>query len=114
MHDFKKIDATTIEFSIDLDIYSDGVISKVLYWLSSIFIIERKKVSPKCQHILLKHKTGDVTEDDLLRFEAEISQMFADYKVREIVRKETEGIRNILYLKAFANCSDLEDYRSEG
>ena len=52
-----------------------------------------------------------MSEDTLLKYREEIAQQFMDYKVREIVRTETEGIRNILYLKAFANCSELEDLR---
>lgn len=37
-----------------------------------------------------------------------ISQQLNDYKLREIVEKETHDIRTILYAKAFADCEDLE------
>lgn len=113
MFDFKKVTDDTIELKVNLNIYSDTVISKVLYWLSANFIIERKTISTLTQQILLKHKNGNISGEDLEKYMGEIAQMFADYKVREIVRKETEGIRNILYLKAFANCSDLEDLRGD-
>lgn len=113
MYDFKIIDNAVIEFKVDQNIYSDTVISKVLYWLAADFIIERKTQS-SCQYVLLRHKVGAMTEDELLKYRTMIAQMFTDYKVREIVRKETEGIRNILYLKAFANCSDIEDLRGNG
>ena len=53
MHDFKITETRSIEFKVDPNVYSDAVISKVLYWLSADFIIERKSISPACQHILL-------------------------------------------------------------
>lgn len=111
MYDFKITDIGSIEFKVDQNVYSDAVISKVLYWLSADFVIERKAISPSCQYIQLTCKREDVSVKDLLKFREEIAQQFMDYKVREIVRIETEGIRNILYLKAFANCSELEDLR---
>jgi len=111
MYDFKITETRSIEFKVDPNVYSDAVISKVLYWLAADFIIERKSISPTCQHILLICKKEDMSEDALLKYREEIAQQFMDYKVREIVRTETEGIRNILYLKAFANCSELEDLR---
>jgi His-Xaa-Ser system protein HxsD len=54
-----------------------------------------------------------MADADFIKYEEMISQMFLDFKVRELVRKETEGIRNILYLKAFASCPDLEDLRED-
>lgn len=111
MYDYKITDIGSIEFKVDPNVYSDAVISKVLYWLSADFIIERKTMSPLCQCIQLTCKREAMSEKDLLKFREEIAQQFMDYKVREIVRTETEGIRNILYLKAFAHCSELEDLR---
>lgn len=111
MYDFKISDPGSIEFKVDLNVYPDTVISKVLYWLSADFVIERKAISSSSQYILLRSKRKDMSEADLLEYREEISRQFSDYKVREIVRKETDGIRNILYLKAFANCSELEDLR---
>ena len=114
MFDLEITEARQIVFKVDLTVYSDEVTSKVLYWLSSGYLIERKSVSSTVQRIVLTPKTdtadapGDMKEDT-----ERISRLFADFKVREMIRKETDGIRNILYLKAFANCSELEDLRSE-
>ena len=113
MYDFEMTGPRSIEFKVDLAIYSDSIISKVLYWLTADFIVERKELTPQCQqvYLTLKQNADFRTKDDAMKYRAEIAQMFSDFKVREIVRKETDGIRNILYLKAFANCSDLEDLR---
>ena len=37
------------------------------------------------------------------------NQDLIDYKNRDLVINETKDIRNILYVKAFANNDDLED-----
>ena len=99
-------------FNVDSSVYSDEVISKVLYWLSSKFIVERESISSKTTRITLTAKDKCIfDEQDSHKIEAHISQLFVDFKVREMIRKETDGIRNILYLKAFANYAELEDLR---
>jgi len=113
MFDFTQKSSCEIEFNVDSSVYSDEVISKVLYWLSSDYIIERKMISASINHIRLTRKDCNSSVKDSSNIEDRISQLFVDFHVREIVRKETEGIRNILYLKAFANCAELEDLRGD-
>ena len=108
MFDFATYSNEECEFKVDTNIYSDAVVSKVLYWLSSDFIISRKQLSPQLHFITLKKKKNAIGN---LLLEEKIAQLFIDFKVRETINKETEAIRNILYLKAFANYSDLEDLR---
>ena len=38
------------------------------------------------------------------------NQALIDYKNRDLVINETKDIRNILYVKAFANHNDFEDF----
>lgn len=110
MFDFVLHSNNEFEFKIDLNVYSDAVVSKVLYWLSRDFTIYRKQLTPWQHSILLKKKDNAMPD---VMSEEKIAQLFIDFKVREIINKETEAIRNILYLKAFANYSDLEDLRDE-
>ena len=37
-------------------------------------------------------------------------QDLIDYKNRDLITNETKDIRNILYVKAFANNDDFEDF----
>lgn len=56
MFDFATNSNEECEFKVDTNIYSDAVVSKVLYWLSSDFIISRKQLSPQLHFITLKKK----------------------------------------------------------
>jgi len=95
---------------IDTSLYSDAVITKVCYWLTDTHTLLRENVSENIQRLTidLKTKESDKTYFDDLVFK--ISQSFADYKLREIVLRETEAVRNILYVKAFANSDEFEDH----
>ena len=41
---------------------------------------------------------------------SKFNQDLIDYKNRDLIMHETKDIRNILYVKAFANNDDFEDF----
>jgi len=87
---------------IDSDIYSKEVVAKVMYWLSRDFTI--------MQNIEGKILTLSLESQNVMDWEEvkkSMSQLLADYKMREIIRAETTDIRNILFIKAFANVEEL-------
>lgn len=90
----------TIE--IDRNIYSDIVISKVVYWLSSKYIIKRA-VLGDTEELDIKFREGEkeITE--------EFYRLLNDYKLRELVAKETKEIKTILYAKAFADDENFSE-----
>ncbi len=94
----------------DTAIYNDSVISKVLYWLSAEFIITRENVSDSTRQKITLTAAKEFTSVELEKMKARLSRDFADYKTREIVRQETQDIRNILYVKAFANSDDFVEF----
>lgn len=114
MTDFRQIAENSIHFSVDTQIYNDTVISKVLYWLTDLYLINRKTLTDTIQSIELKKKDGIFTQEEVSQLEREINQDFIDYKVRDIVGQETRNIRDILYVKAFANNDEFEDYMLTG
>lgn len=114
MFDFKIQSSSEFSFSVDLNIYSDPVISKVLYWLSDSFYISRKSVDTHTHFILLQAKDDiGLRPDEISELKKRLSQDFIDYKTREIIREETSAIRNILYIKAFSNCDDFDEIPPE-
>ena len=109
MHNFTKISPQEICFLVDKKIFSDEVLSKVLYWFSSDFIITRNIISDFIEKITLHTiKSDSIINSESLQIQ--ISQHLSDYKLREIIQKETKDIRNILYIKAFANYNGDEDF----
>lgn len=87
---------------IDRKIYSDSCISKVVYWLSDQYTIERRIEGD--MEVL---KIGEV--DDEQQFKELFFEKLNDFKLRETIESETKDIRTILYAKAFGEFDDLTE-----
>ena len=85
---------------LDRKIYSDSCISKVVYWLSSQYAIDR-------------HLDGEeeiITIDGAdENFKSVFFEKLNDYKLREVIDAETKDIRTILYAKAFGDFDDITE-----
>lgn len=99
-----------IHLSVDLSIFNEKVISKVLYWLTDRYLIYWQSKSGTKQDIILEKKNSPISEQDFKCLKEKINQDFIDYKNRDIVIEETKNIRDILYIKAFANNDEFEDF----
>ena len=87
---------------IDAGIYSKEVITKMVYWLSPDFTIMQNIDGKDWTLTLESHNV--VNWDEAKK---RLSQMLADYQMREVITAETKDIKNILYIKAFANVEEL-------
>lgn len=87
---------------IDRKTYPDSCISKVVYWLSDQYTIERRLEGDE----ELLSIDGEI-DQDLLR--KTILEKLNDYKLRGIIDAETKDIRTILYAKAFGEFDDLTE-----
>jgi His-Xaa-Ser system protein HxsD len=110
MTDIQQISEYRVSIIVDTTIFNEIVISKVLYWLSPNFIIYRNSVDANHQNIILEQKQLPISPNEFENLKFKINQDFIDYQNREIINKETKDIRTILYIKAFANNDDFEDY----
>lgn len=95
-----------MEIKIDRNIYSDNVISKVVYWLSEKYTVERRLEGNMDVLSFSSKKNLSVDEKDIHDI---IYQMLNDQKLRDIIEIETKDIRTILYAKAFADFDDLTE-----
>jgi His-Xaa-Ser system protein HxsD len=115
MKSFEQIDASKVQLKIDTTIYNETVISKVLYWLFDRYIIYREKEENNVQNIIIEKKAEELySTEELNRLKDKINQDFIDFKVRDIVNRETKNIRDILYIKAFSNNDEFTDYNLTG
>lgn len=110
MTNYERIDSNSIVFNVDLRIYPDIVISKALYWLAGAFIIERSSINDYVQRIVLEKKDSILSKEDFVELKIKLNQDFTDFKLRSIIDVQTQNIRDILYVKAFADNDDFEDY----
>ena len=86
--------------NIDKGLYSSDVLHKCFYWYGNRFIIDINVLNDKYFEIVLT-KTESIEENwDLLT--AKIKRDLVDFKLRDIVTKETQNVRDLIIAKAFA------------
>ncbi len=95
---------------IDLSVFNDRVISKVTYCLSADYLICQQNLENGYQSVILEKKQGTLSDTEFRFLKEKVNQLLIDYKNRDIVNSETKNIRDILYVKAFANNDDYEDF----
>ena len=87
---------------IDRKIYPDNCISKVVYWLSEQYAINRR-IEGDEEIISIE---GNVDETKIRKT---FFEKLNDYKLRGIIDTETKDIRTILYAKAFGDFDELTE-----
>jgi len=105
-----SLGAGKIQCLIDTRIYTDTTIAKWVYSLSGRFVVFQSNVDPNTRKVLLEPSGWELSAENLEQTKRELCQHLNDYKLREIVNQETKDIRTILYIKAFANSSEFEDF----
>jgi His-Xaa-Ser system protein HxsD len=86
---------------IDRAIYSSETIHKCFYWYTGDFDVDIDLKDESTYQVSLVSKiTGDCDFNLVID---RIKQNLIDYKLREIVNKETQTIRELIVAKAFAN-----------
>ncbi len=88
-------------FRIDRRLYSDSCITKVVYWLSGQYAIDR--------HIDGDEEIITIEGGNDKKLKEEFFEKLNDYKLREVIEKETKDIRTILYAKAFGDFDDITE-----
>jgi His-Xaa-Ser system protein HxsD len=94
---------------IDRQIYDDAAISKAIYWHTADFVIARK-VNANTETITFQPKKSELSEVEKESVLQKFNQDLNDYKLRQIIEQETNDIRTILYVKAFANNNNFVEY----
>lgn len=109
MKNILKLD-NELHFSLDEEIYSDDVLFKCFYWYGADYNIDiNKKNTTYLITITCKTDMG-INHDALLM---KIKQDLIDFKLRDIVTKETKNIRELLTAKAFAHFQTDENPLTE-
>jgi His-Xaa-Ser system protein HxsD len=100
---------STFSIEVDKQIYNDAVISNAIYWHTANFVIDRIS-NGNFETIIFQSKKNEISETEKENVLQKFNQDLNDYKLRQIVNQETNDIRTILYVKAFANNNDFEEY----
>ena len=94
-----------LTLTIDRAIYSDGTISKAVYWETNQYIITRQ-LNGNAEMLSFEPKQNCRENENAVR--ERFLNRLNDIKVQQIVDNETKDLRTILYIKAFANNDDFE------
>ncbi len=95
---------------VDLSIYNESVIDKVLYWWAGNYVITRRNETGTTIQTIVFSAPNPITREEFDRMRLKLSADFIDYKNRAIIDSETRDLRNILYAKAFANSDDFVEF----
>lgn len=91
-----------MKLEIDRNIYSDSCISKVVYWFSNQYTIDRQLKGQ------VEYLTIEGVENEHL-FKKLFFEKLNDFKLRGIIEQETKDIRTILYAKAFGDFDEITE-----
>jgi His-Xaa-Ser system protein HxsD len=99
-----------IILEVDKEIYNLDTLHKCFYWYGASFDVDISNYSSSSFQITLKPK------DDTAKLEETVSKIkrdLIDFKLRDIVTKETQTIRELIIAKAFAYYEEDDSPRSE-
>ncbi|RUR08557.1 His-Xaa-Ser system protein HxsD [Legionella septentrionalis] len=107
MSEEKKQDLRDWIEIINTSTYSLNAIKKVCYKFSSAFSVKLEKTDKEHVKVIFKFNEP-ITEAQLDLLKQRFHQELLDQDLREIVFKETEGVRNLILAHAFSKTTLIE------
>jgi His-Xaa-Ser system protein HxsD len=86
---------------VDSDMYNIDVIHKCFYWYSSDFNVDIDKILNNKFQIKIIPKENQSSNEDLNKIVEKVKKDLIDFKLRDIITKETKTLRELLIAKAF-------------
>ena len=91
---------------VDKEVYGLDVLHKCFYWYTGDFDLDISNDGEK-QFVITLESKNELQDYDLLK--AKIKRDLIDFKLRDIITKDTQTIRELIVAKAFANYEDSYD-----
>lgn len=102
-----------LSISLNREMYSIDILFKCFYWYGKEFLVEIDELTESNNLVTLaykdRHSPVGVWDEIIPR----IKQDLIDFKLRDIVTKETQTIRELITAKAFAYYETEDDPASE-
>jgi His-Xaa-Ser system protein HxsD len=103
-----SIQNNKIIYFADSHLYSQESIFKCTYWYTDKFTISINLESNKYYKIVLTPKI-DLLESELIGILNKLGNDLIDFRLRDMITKETQNIRELLIAKAFSNYPSEEE-----
>ncbi len=91
---------------VDKEIYSSDVLHQCFYWYTGDFEVEISVHDQQHYRVILNSINDDPDLETLIR---KIKRDLVDFKLRQIVTRDTQNIRDLIVAKAFANYETEEE-----
>jgi His-Xaa-Ser system protein HxsD len=111
MMEIRLVNSDTIEVIVDFGIYNNETLHKCFYWYGADFAVDLKNIETNFCYITLTSK--DNSPIDVESLSKKIKTDLVDFKLRDIVAKETIHIRELLIAQAFSNYEVGEEPNGE-
>jgi His-Xaa-Ser system protein HxsD len=107
--------STSAELVIALDkaTYSESVLYKCFYWYTGHYRVQIAEDGSGQWIISLAGDSNKFSDEKVVILKNKISQDLIDFKLREIVTRETQIVKELLIAKAFAHYEEQESPISE-
>jgi His-Xaa-Ser system protein HxsD len=95
-------DGCHLTILLDTNIYSEDVLFKCFYWYTDKYNVTINRHTENLFRVQLEFSPHDESEETSNLVIAKIKRDLIDFKLRDIVTKETKIIRELIVAKAFA------------
>lgn len=105
-----SVNDTELILQVDKGIYNIDVLHKCFYWYGADFDVSISELNERLYQISL------LSKNDVIDFKDTISKVkrdLVDFKLRDIVTKETRTVRDLIVAKAFAYYEDHNNPTTE-
>lgn len=96
------VQGNAIILQIDEEIYNEDVIHKCFYWYSGSYTVNIDKLPGRIFRVSILIPIEECQDEKITQLIHTITRDLIDFKLRDIVTKETKTIRELIVAKAFA------------
>lgn len=98
-----------LELRVNSKQYSLDVLFKCFYWYGDKYLIEIDEKDSKTNQVIIKPRRGKLDDNENEELIEKIKTDLIDFKVRDIVTKETQNVRDLLIAKAFSHSDQYDE-----
>ena len=98
---------------VEKEIYNSDVLHQCFYWYGNEFVVEINSKGDALFEVKLEPKNKQDIQATFSALSEKIKQDIVDFKLRDIVTKETKVVRELLIAKAFAHYDSGENPATE-
>ena len=110
-----EVTPTGIEIRLDGRLYNEAVVFKCFYWYGAQYEVIIDAAKDGCSFsVTIAPRSGSFSGPDVQALCSRVRRDVVDFKTRDIVARETRGVRELLVAKAFASFDDLDDSLTGG